>query len=76
MKNPKMANCKRCGQPFQPQPTKLKTIKYTRCCDTCKVRNLFDGLDMPTPPEFLDKYTKHPTLSEREFKIELNKVEG
>ncbi len=38
------------------------------------VRNLFDGLDMPTPPELLDRHTKHPTISEREFKIQLSKI--
>jgi len=36
------------------------------------MRNLFDGLGVPTPPEFLDRYTKHPTLSEEEFRRKLH----
>jgi hypothetical protein len=44
-----------------------------RHCVVCQARNLFDGLDLPTPPELLDKYTKHPTLSQRQYQEELNK---
>ncbi len=68
------ALCLRCGKPFIPKPTKLKTIKLTRHCETCQCRNLFDALDMPTPPELLDKYTKHPTLTEKEYYRKLKEV--
>lgn len=43
----------------------------TKCCETCQCKNLFDGLDMPTPPSLLDKHTKHPTLSDREWRKKL-----
>jgi hypothetical protein len=61
------ATCARCGQPFTPVPTGLRVIPMTECCDTCLVRNLFDGFDLPTPPKFLDVHTKHPTLTEAEW---------
>ena len=67
------AACQRCGKPFQPKPTKLKTIPMTRCCETCQCKNLFDGLDMPTPPSLLDRHTKHPTLTDEEWRRELAK---
>lgn len=67
----KTALCKRCGEPFNPKPTKLKTTPMTRCCETCSVRNIFDGLDLPTPPELLDRHSKLPTLSEAEFRRKL-----
>lgn len=59
--------CRRCGQPFTPKPTKLKTIPMTRCCETCACRNLLDGLDLPTPPSLLDRQTKHPTFTDAEW---------
>lgn len=62
-----ITHCKRCGNPFTPRPTRLKAMLMTRCCETCCVRNLFDVLDLPTPPELLDRHTKHPTLSQVEF---------
>lgn len=68
------ANCKRCGKLFEPKPTKLKSIPLTTCCGNCAVRNLFDALDLPTPPELLDKYTKIPTLTEGEFYRRLDEV--
>lgn len=67
-----MSGCARCGQPFVPKPTELKTIPMTRMCEDCLVRNLFDALDMPTPPELLDRHSKIPTLSDREYRRKLN----
>lgn len=67
--------CKRCGHLFTPRRTSLKTLKWTRCCDVCGVRNLHDALDLPTPPELLDVHTKHPTLSKEEYAKELSKYE-
>lgn len=66
------AICRRCGEPFTPEPTGLKNMPLTRCCDPCKLRNLHDGLDLPTPPDLLDKHTKHPTLTKEEFYRRLN----
>lgn len=59
--------CLRCGAPFIPRKTSLKTLPLTRHCDTCGCRNLFDALGLPTPPELLDKHTIKPTLTESEF---------
>lgn len=64
----KPATCRRCGNRFVPKPTGIKSVPWSRCCETCGVRNLFDGLGMKTPPELLDYYTKNPALTEREFK--------
>lgn len=66
------AACKRCGKHFQPKPTKLLVTKMTTRCETCQCKNLFDGLDMPTPPSLLDKHTKHPTLTDAEWRKKLN----
>jgi hypothetical protein len=35
-------------------------------------RNLTAWLDMPTPPDLLDKHTKHPTLTRDEYRKKLN----
>jgi hypothetical protein len=40
----------------------LKVLKFTTCCPTCQARNLFDALDLPTPPFLLDRHTKIPQL--------------
>jgi len=56
--------CPRCGDPFVPKPTKLLTIKFTRFCETCLVKNLFDLMALPTPPELLDKHTVDPCITE------------
>jgi hypothetical protein len=63
--------CKRCGKDFHPKPTRLLTKPMTECCETCQCRNLFDGLDMPTPPELLDRYTKLPALTDAEWRRKL-----
>ncbi len=63
--------CRRCGKPFRPKPTNLKITKMTTHCINCQCRNLFDAFDLPTPPELLDKYTKHPTLTETEYRQKL-----
>jgi hypothetical protein len=65
------STCPRCGNQFTPQPTGIKLMPMTRHCDDCRFRNLLDGLDLPTPPEYLDHHTKHPTLSEWEFREKL-----
>lgn len=67
--------CKRCGKPFTPRRTPLKTRRWTQCCDVCGVRNLHDALGLPTPPELLDAYTKHPTLTKREYAEKLSKYD-
>jgi hypothetical protein len=64
--------CKRCGEPFEPRLLE-RLQKMSTHCGVCEARNLFDGLDLPTPPRFLDRHTKRPTLSEREFQAELQK---
>jgi hypothetical protein len=68
--------CRRCGKPFTPKPTKLKTIPMTRCCETCACRNFFDGLDLPTPPSLLDAHTKHPALTDAEWRKKLKEDEA
>jgi hypothetical protein len=68
--------CRRCGKLFTPKPTKLKTIPMTRCCETCQYKNLFDGLDLPTPPDLLDRHTKHPTLTDAEWRRKLHSDEA
>jgi DNA-directed RNA polymerase subunit RPC12/RpoP len=62
----KTAACKRCGKQFQPERRKLlKTMSM--CCRACEFKNFFDGLDLPTPPNLLDRHTKHPTLTQAEW---------
>jgi len=38
------------------------------------VRNLFDGLSMPTPPHLIDKFTKHPALTPEEYQSKLDEI--
>lgn len=56
------AKCLRCGKPFIPKRTGLKTLPISRCCPICQVRNLLDALDVMTPPWLLDHQTKNPQL--------------
>lgn len=63
----KRKRCKRCGQLFKPKRLPVKTIPWSTCCDVCGLRNLFDGLGMPTPPELLDPHTKIPSLTKAEY---------
>lgn len=65
------AICRRCGKAFTPQPTNLKSRPMTTFCKECGLRNFLDSLDLPTPPDFLDRYTKHPTLTKDEFKTKM-----
>jgi hypothetical protein len=58
--------CLRCGKPFYPRWLDGLN-KWNSCCRQCGMRNLLDGLDMPTPPIMLDAKTKHPTLTDAEF---------
>lgn len=62
-----MKLCKRCGQSFEPVFQKVLG-GYTTCCEPCSMRNVLDGLGLPTPPELLDPYTKKPTLSRAEYR--------
>lgn len=69
-----MKPCLRCGKPFDPEAVKRELKGFgrgpgfePRFCVTCMVRNMTDALDLPTPPRLLDKFSKHPTLSDREF---------
>lgn len=71
----KRKRCKRCGQLFKPKRLPLKTIPWSTCCDVCGLRNLFDGLGMPTPPELLDLHTLIPTLSQDEYRRKLEAFE-
>ena len=64
--------CKRCQKPFEPRWLK-ELRKQSECCIDCSYRNLMDGLDLPTPPEYLDRHTKHPTLTQEEYKKEVSK---
>lgn len=58
--------CKRCGATYP--PFYLDGIKtWCSFCSTCMMRNLHDGLGMPTPPELLDRHTKKPTLTNEEY---------
>lgn len=60
------ATCKRCGKVFIPRP--LPTLAaLASCCGGCQLRNLLDGLGLPTPPAMLDRWTKRPCLTEEEY---------
>jgi hypothetical protein len=62
--------CGRCGKPFTPEFVEIPN-RLSSMCDTCKVRNIFDGLGMMTPPELLDEHTTLPALTQDEFKRSL-----
>lgn len=63
--------CKRCGKSFK--PLWLDALqKWGSMCQECMARNLFDALDLPTPPSLLDRHTKIPALTDREFLRILN----
>ena len=61
-----MDTCNRCGNPFKPEWVPVLK-QWNRCCSVCSVRNLMDGLGLPTPPELLDAHTKKPTLTNEEY---------
>ena len=67
-----MTACLRCGRPFEPQLVKLATIRLTRHCEDCGVRNILDGLGLPTPPGMLDRHTRRPALTDEEFRRKLH----
>lgn len=69
------STCKRCGKPFTPEPSRLKAMGMTRCCKQCQFRNLMDGLDIPTPPAMLDRHTKVPTLTDREYRKAMKELD-
>jgi len=62
--------CQRCQRPFMPEWNDRLGF-FSRCCKTCSVRNFFDGLELPTPPELLDRHTVHPTLTDEEWRRKL-----
>lgn len=64
------SKCSRCGQMFRLQNTGFGFL-LTKCCENCLFKNLLDALNMPTPPDLLDRYTKHPTLTEAEWRRKL-----
>lgn len=70
-----MTDCFRCGKPFDEQEVrfamKLKSLREIRFCEMCMFRNLTDGLGLPTHPDMLDRYSKHPTLTEEEYRKKL-----
>lgn len=63
--------CKRCGGTFIPEAQRKRPQLF---CWPCMFRNLTDGLDLPMPPEMLDRYTKHPTLTAAEYQRAINKA--
>lgn len=72
----KMKPCARCGNDFEPVWMEKPFNMFTKACDTCKLRNFLDNLDLHTPPGLLDPHTKLPTLTEKEFKKEFLKNYG
>lgn len=56
-----------------PKPLGLKNI-MSRFCEDCFLKNLLDGMDFPTPPEFLDRHTLNPCLTEAEFQKQLRAI--
>ena len=63
----KPAVCGRCRKAFIPEWNDLMK-RPTTMCETCRVRNIFDGLGMMTPPEMLDEHTLRPALTDSEFR--------
>lgn len=64
------AYCRRCSKEFI--PAWLDALgRPSRFCGTCMLRNLYDGMNLPTPPDLLDRFTTRPTLSEAEYRREL-----
>ncbi len=53
-----MRKCPRCGKEHNAtllgEPSKF--------CSQCLARNLFDGMELETPPHLIDKFSKHPML--------------
>lgn len=66
--------CPRCGDLFLPQPTGFKALPFSKFCEPCCTRNLFDAFELPTPPEMLDYFTKNPALTEREYQKKLRET--
>lgn len=64
------AECKRCHNSFTPYWIDC-IDKWSTHCDQCQVRNIFDGLNMMTPPDLIDQHSKKPALTDAEFKRSL-----
>ena len=69
MKRPR---CLRCGNPFVPFETPMGQARH---CRTCAARNIYDFLELPTPPLLLDKHTKIPALTNEEWDSKIRKHE-
>lgn len=65
-----LTECKRCHRTFMPKWIEGLAI-WQHCCETCGARNLFDAMDLPTPPELIDCHSLRPTLTDGEFKRKL-----
>lgn len=76
MSNTNSASCRRCGGSFIPQPIKSNPKTVTTFCEECQFRNFLDNLDLPTPPDFIDRHTKHPALTKDEFKTKIASVKN
>lgn len=66
-----MKTCPRCGKPFE--PSAKAAFPESPCCPICQVRNIYDSLDLPTPPHLLDQHTRLPTLTDEEYRKQLEK---
>jgi len=72
--------CNRCEKPFEPVWNNRIGF-WSRCCRDCGNRNLYDMLELKTPPALLDKHTVSPALTDDEFLNQFNdkfraKLEG
>lgn len=65
--------CKRCGGDFGERYSSV-ICPESGVCAVCEMRNLLDGLGMPTPPSLLDAHSKYPTLTDEEYLAELNGI--
>lgn len=65
--------CLRCNKPFVPFDTPMGSARFCRCCQQ---KNVFDLLDLPTPPLLLDKLTRHPTLTDAEWSRKIRNAKG
>ncbi len=74
--------CVRCGKEFDPSSKKTAALLFgdkgsvskPTCCAMCQLRNLYDGLEFPTPPALLDYWTKNPCLTDAEYKEKVGKI--
>lgn len=67
--------CPRCHRPFKPVWQEAIKI-WSRFCEDCQIKNLFDWLELPTPPDMLDQHTKRPCLTKEEFRRKLQEEQS